>query len=349
MKKVKRAIGAVLLLSMLLTSTAFAKMNGIDVSSWQTGIDISQVDCDFVVTKATEGTSYVNPDCDRVYQQAKSLGKELGVYHYASGGDAVKEANYFVDNIAGYIGEAILVLDFEGKAVNRGSAWAKTFLDTVYTRTGVKPLIYMSASVVSRYDWSSVRASDYGLWVAGYSKGDTVFYGYNSDIPMNYNVGVWSDCVAMYQYTSSGRLSGYSGKLDMNVFYGDESTWNAYAGGGNAVTKPSEPINTPTTAYTVHKGNCLYNIALSYGVNWRDIANMNGIYAPYIIYPGQVLTIHGNSVTTPGNSVTTYTVQSGDCLSTIAAMYNTTWQNLANINGITNADLIYPGQVLKVA
>lgn len=342
MKKVKRAIGAVLLLSMLVTSTAFAKMNGIDVSSWQTGINISQVDCDFVVTKATEGTSYVNPDCDRVYQQAKSLGKELGVYHYASGGDAVKEANYFVDNITGYIGEAILVLDFEGKAVNRGVAWAKTFLDTVYTRTGVKPLIYMSASVVSRYDWSSVRVSDYGLWVAGYSKGDIVFYGYNSDISMNYNVGAWSDCVAMYQYTSSGRLSGYSGKLDMNVFYGDESTWNAYAGSGNAVTKPSDPINTPTTVYTVRTGDCLYNIALSYGVNWRDIANMNGIYEPYIIYPGQVLTVSGNSVTT-------YTVQSGDCLSTIAAMYNTTWQNLANINGITNADLIYPGQVLKVA
>lgn len=76
---------------------------------------------------------------------------------------------------------------------------------------------------------------------------------------------------------------------------------------------------------------------------------MNGIYEPYIIYPRQVLTIPGNSVTTPGNSVTTYTVQSGDCLSTIATMYNTTWQNLANINGITNADLIYPGQVLKVA
>ena len=183
MKRLKKVFCAVLLLSMFLTSTAYAKMDGIDVSSWQRGIDISQVDCDFVITKATEGTSYVNPDCDRVYQQAKALGKELGVYHYASGGDAVAEANYFVNNIAGYIGEAILVLDFEGRAVNLGPAWAKTFLDTVYTRTGVKPLIYMSASVVSRYDWSSVRAGDYGLWIAGYPRGYTVFYGYNTNIP----------------------------------------------------------------------------------------------------------------------------------------------------------------------
>lgn len=342
MKRLKRTFCIAMLVSMCLTSTAFAKMDGIDVSSWQTGIDISQVECDFVVTKATEGTSYVNPDCDRVYQQAKSLGKELGVYHYASGGDAVAEANYFVDNITGYIGEAILVLDFEGRAVNLGPVWAKTFLDTVYTRTGVKPLIYMSASVVSRYDWSSVRAGDYGLWIAGYPRGYTVFYGYNTDIAMNYNAGAWSDCVAMYQYTSSGRLSGYSGNLDMNVFYGDESAWNAYAGGGNAVTAPSEPVNSPATTYTVRRGDCLYNIALSYGVNWQDIANRNGIRSPYIIYPGQVLTISGGEVTT-------YTVRSGDCLSTIASRYGTTWQNLANINGISNANLIYPGQVLRIA
>lgn len=342
MKRLKKAFCTVLLMSMFLTSTAYAKMNGIDVSSWQKGIDISQVDCDFVVTKATEGTSYVNPDCDRVYQKAKSLGKELGVYHYSRGGDAVAEANYFVDNITGYIGEAILVLDFEGRAANMGPTWAKTFLDTVYTRTGVKPLIYMSASVVSRYDWSSVRAGDYGLWIAGYSRGNAIFYGYNTDIAMNYNAGAWSDCVAMYQYTSNGRLSGYSGNLDMNVFYGDESTWNAYAGGGNTVTNPSKPVNSPATTYTVRRGDSLYNIALSYGINWQDIANRNGIHSPYIIYPGQVLTISGGSVTT-------YTVRRGDSLSTIASRYGTTWKNLANINGISNANLIYPGQVLRIA
>lgn len=45
---------------------------------------------------------------------------------------------------------------------------------------------------------------------------------------------------------------------------------------------------------------------------------------------------------------TTYTVQAGDTLSSIAARYGTTWQNLQAINGIANANLIYPGQVLKV-
>lgn len=48
MKRLKRAFCAVLLLSMFLASTAYAKMDGIDVSSWQTGIDISQVNCDLL-------------------------------------------------------------------------------------------------------------------------------------------------------------------------------------------------------------------------------------------------------------------------------------------------------------
>ena len=56
-------------------------MNGIDISNWQAGIDVSKVPSDFVICKATQGTSYVSPDCDRAYQQAKKAGKCLGVYH----------------------------------------------------------------------------------------------------------------------------------------------------------------------------------------------------------------------------------------------------------------------------
>ena len=79
-------------------------MNGIDVSGWQKGIDLSKVPADFVIIKATQGTSYVNSDCDRAYQQAKAAGRLLGVYHYFSGGDPAKEAEHFVNNIKGYIG-----------------------------------------------------------------------------------------------------------------------------------------------------------------------------------------------------------------------------------------------------
>ena len=36
-------------------------MNGIDISRWQAGINLAAVPCEFVVIKATEGTTYVNP------------------------------------------------------------------------------------------------------------------------------------------------------------------------------------------------------------------------------------------------------------------------------------------------
>ena len=48
------------------------------------------------------------------------------------------------------------------------------------------------------------------------------------------------------------------------------------------------------------------------------------------------------------NSVQTYTVQSGDTLSGIAQRYSTTYQHLAEINGIENPNLIYAGQEIKI-
>lgn len=43
--------------------------------------------------------------------------------------------------------------------------------------------------------------------------------------------------------------------------------------------------------YTVHSGDYLYALGQRFGVNWQSIAQANGIYSPYIIYPGEQLTI----------------------------------------------------------
>jgi nucleoid-associated protein YgaU len=52
-----------------------------------------------------------------------------------------------------------------------------------------------------------------------------------------------------------------------------------------------------------------------------------------------------------GQSTTTYSVRFGDCLSDIAASHNIAdWQQLYAMNrrGISNPDLIYPGQLLRL-
>lgn len=217
-------------------------MNGIDVSGHQTGINLAVVPSDFVIVKATQGTGYINPDCDRAYQQAKAAGKCLGVYHYAGGGGAAAEANYFLKNIKGYIGEAILVLDWESyqnSAYSQGPAYAKVFMDTVYAATGVKPMIYMSKSVCREYDWSAVARADYGLWVAQYANNNTTGYQ-SAPWTDNKGYGAWSS-PAIFQYTSSGRLSGWGANLDLNIAYMDRATWNKYAGknGGGSTPAPS--------------------------------------------------------------------------------------------------------------
>lgn len=63
----------------------------------------------------------------------------------------------------------MLVLDWESGNLNN-PAWVKDFCDRVYSKTGVKPVVYMSASPANSYDWSSVVAGDYGLWIASYGK-----------------------------------------------------------------------------------------------------------------------------------------------------------------------------------
>lgn len=218
-------------------------MNGIDISSWQTGINLHQVPCDFAIIKATGGTGYVNPDCDRAFQQGQKAGKKLGIYHYAREkgckGSAQDEADFFVKNITGYIGKAILVLDWEEEN-ELGTEWVKSWLDRVQLKTGVKPLIYMSKSVCREYDWSSVASAGYDLWCAQYANNNET--GYQSSPWTDANgIGAFP-YMALYQYTASGRLNGWNGRLDLNVFYGDKTAWDKYARAGSTETdEPKKP------------------------------------------------------------------------------------------------------------
>lgn len=307
-------------------------LKGIDISHHQRGIDLGAIDTDFVICKATEGNGYTDEMCDTFYQKAKSLGKKLGVYHFARpdlGNSAEAEADWFVKETLGYHKEAILVLDWESGDLTNVS-WAKAWLDRVYEKTGVKPIIYMSASVMSSADWSSVVNADYGIWVANYGSNngtaqESVFDRY----PLKY----WS-FYALWQYTSVGRLNGYNGNLDLNYFSGDSSAWDKYAGGSPSSSKPSNPVETKSTDDLAREV-----IAGKYG-NGEDRKNALG--SRYDEVQARVNEILGI------NQVEYYIVQSGDNLTKIANRYGTTVNQLASWNNISNPNLIYPGQKLRV-
>lgn len=242
-------------------------LHGIDVASYQQGMGISGMPADFVIAKATEGTTYLNPAFFDQASQTLNSGKLLGVYHFASVGNAQAEANWFLNQVGAYVGKAVLVLDFEGPAVSQGVGWAKQWLDYVKVKTGVAPMIYMGLSDENKYDWSSV-ASTYGLWVAQYNNYNAV-NGYQPR-DMYGSTRNWPD-PAIFQYTSVGRLSGWAGNLDLNVFYGAASAWAAYAGqGANPLPTPSVPQNP------VAKVNVTYSLHQLNG-GWLDpVTNFGG-------------------------------------------------------------------------
>lgn len=316
----------------------------IDVSSWQTGINVTTSGAEIVVAKATEGIGYVNPDCDRVVQDALAAGQGVGVYHFAhTENNAVAEANYFIDNTRGYIGKGINpILDWE--PTSPGDVWwALTWLRTVEAAWDTKPIIYMNQYTENAYDWSSVVAEDCGLWIAAYTLGYTPIYGFNppSSQPTLYH---WPFAVA-WQYTSTGYVGDWGEPLDLSVVYGDLSTWYAYAGSGQVAPAPTpQPTPQPSTPDTTCDTNCVViqsgQYVSMFWTDWWNVSVPSG--NPSVVYPGDRVCHNGSGSAAASR---TYVVQAGDTLSGIAAwlgvsMYNITGYSSGNMN------LIYPGEVL---
>ena len=87
-------------------------LNGLDISKYQWNIDLSKVPCDFVIIKATGGPGIVNSYFKKQVEQAISLGKLVGAYHFALDGYPNKgpeiEARHFVDYVKPYLGKIAL-------------------------------------------------------------------------------------------------------------------------------------------------------------------------------------------------------------------------------------------------
>ncbi len=104
--------------------------------------------------------------------------------------------------------------------------------------------------------------------------------------------------------------------------------------------------------YTVKKGDTLYEIAKRCGTTVNMIARYNGIADPDVIYAGQILRIPVSEIPCgKGNGspeFAEYIVRRGDTLASIAVMYDTSVGRLADINGISDPDRIFDGQVIKI-
>ena len=104
-------------------------------------------------------------------------------------------------------------------------------------------------------------------------------------------------------------------------------------------------------SYTVVKGDTLYSIAFRYGQDFRSLASLNGIEAPYQIEVGQRLNLRANSsqsVAKPKDTASVYVVKAGDSARSIARNHNLTLDELVSANNLKRPYNVYVGQKLYV-
>lgn len=339
----------VCVLSLLFAPSASADMRGVDVSNWQCDIDTYALDADFVVAGATWGVggfgnsclvNGVNQAANYQLGRASDSGKGIGVYHYAMGHDANAEADFFIDNVRGYVGNAVLVLDWEAQDNPQfgNGAWVETWVRHVHDRTRVWPIVYVQASALGQL--TLFVREHCGVWVAQYASMNVTGY---QEKPWLY--GVYGE--AMRQYTSSGYVSGYAGRLDLNYFRGERWQWDAYARGDGAnVSAPETNAGgsaSRSVCVVVASGDTLSGIAARAGLlpwqSWYGYASGD----PAVIYPGETVCYGGDVVVRP-DTARAHTVVSGESLWSI---FGGDWARVASLNGLSNPNLIYPGQILR--
>lgn len=184
----------------------------VDVYSGSSDSIIRDPHAQGVIIKATQGTGYVNPRCNHQWDLAGQLGKLRGLYHYAGGGNPETEAQYFIRNIKNYVGQGILILDWESyqNASWCNTNWANRFTTEVHRLTGVWPLIYVQESAL----WQVAScAGNCGSWVAKYAS-----MNWDSWTVPNMNVSSGAfKAITGWQYTG--------GDMDRSIFYLNKAAW----------------------------------------------------------------------------------------------------------------------------
>ena len=290
-----------------------------------TGVDGAILRCGYGDNISSQDDKYWKRNAD----ECTRLGIPFGVYIYSyatSMAQAESEAQHVIRLVKGYNLSYPIYLDLEEPGTQAGAVERANRFGDIIEAAGYWCGIYANLNWWNNYLPGLDR---FTKWIAQYNSSCN-YTGTGKDI---------------WQHSSTGRVAGISGNVDMNECYRDFPA--EIRGGSGSAAKPTPtPKPTPAPAakaHTVKTGETLFGIAAQYGTTYQSLAAINGITNPNLIYAGQVLKLSGSTA-----AAKTYTVQSGDSLSGIAAKYGTTYQRLAQINGISNPDVIYAGQVIKI-
>ena len=306
-------------------------MYGIDVSEWQGNInwDLAKNQIDFAILKlgnTGDNTKFwLDKYFVRNYNECTRLGIPVGVYLYSYTNEianmeaAAREVvNYLKDKKL----QLPVYLDMEDKEISPEGKDKLTQLcisfNTIIEQAGFWAGVYANRNWFDNYLNKDEIKKRYTTWIAHYGVNEEKYRG-------EYDI---------LQYSSSGKVSGISGNTDMNIMYRDLIS---EISGNSPQPKPepqpaqksNEEIADEVIAGKWGNGQDRINNLTNAGYDYNAIQNIVNEKLGYI-------------------NEQTYVVKPGDTLSGIAAKYGTTYQELARKNGISNPNLIYPGQVLKI-
>lgn len=369
--KINRVLVAfVTLTSLLLQSTAYAAVGdqGVDWSRYQ-GVNgiFGYAHDKFAICQiggVNGGGIYGQTTYETQVASAIAQGKRAHTYiWYQVGGNASlgeQVLNTFLPQVQ-TPKSSIVALDYESGASADKQANTNAILHgmRMIKAAGYTPMYYSYKpyTLANVYIDQIIREFPNSLWMAAYPD-------YNVTPTPNYNVFPSMDGVAIYQFTSTYIAGGLDGNIDLTGI-----TDNGYTKNNNpetqtpAISQGQQADNTPKSEIAI--GN---QVKVKFSANtWAtgeaipswvkgrtyDVAQVSG---SRVLLAGinswinkadvEIISVSSAPIQAPATS--TYTVHSGDTLSSIAAKFGTNYQTLASLNGISNPNLIYVGQVLRV-
>lgn len=198
-----------------------ADVEGVDVSHWQGTIDwraVRGAGIGFAFIKATEGGTFTDPAFAANWSAAGAAGVRRGAYHYFRPSvDAAAQAQNFLRVVQLGPGDLPAVLDVEtseGVASDALIRAVRTWLETVERATGKRPIVYTYPDFWNRGVGGAVGT--YPLWIATYGRDAPI-------VPAG-----WSEWT-FWQYSSTGRVPGIAGDVDLDRFAGGEARLAALA------------------------------------------------------------------------------------------------------------------------
>lgn len=197
-------------------------VHGIDVSSYQQKINWAKVDSmddygirvSFAFIKATEGITLVDPYFQRNWRESKNAGVIRGAYHYFKPKKSgLWQAKFFLQTVKIEAGDLPPVIDIEetGRLDKLNLQLnLQEYLNEIEKQTKVKPIIYTGYQFFK--DNLKGKFDDYPIWIAHY---------YQPKLKLEETDWYF------WQHADNARVDGIKGKVDMNVFNGDEEDLSA--------------------------------------------------------------------------------------------------------------------------